>query len=135
MADVPISPGAGALTFTTYAAGASIAYNRVPGYPPVAPWLPDEKQHRRDIARTLNNVLQGKQNVTLAVTLTANAASTTITDARIGVSTTVFLMPLTANAAAELGSVWFDTQLTGSIVAHHTNSANTDMSYRLLLIG
>ena len=154
MADVPISPGAGHLALTGTAtslglpAGAGslaisgyvpfvgVAYNRVPGYPPVAPYLFDEKQHRRDIARTLNDVLKGKQNVTLKVTLAASATSTTIIDARIGVSTAVLLMPLTANAAtAYVAGIWFDTQLKGSVVAHHASSTATDQIFRIVLVG
>ena len=58
---------------------------------------PDEKIHRRQLAVAINTNDDGKHGT---VTLTANAASTTITDARISYRSPVVLIPVTANAAA-----------------------------------
>src|SRR3990167_4571307 len=59
----------------------------------------------RKIAETLSAVLDGKLNNRISTTsLTANAATTTITDERIGPDTVVVLTPTTANAAAEIGN-------------------------------
>ncbi|HEU5115647.1 MAG TPA: hypothetical protein VFT74_03140, partial [Isosphaeraceae bacterium] len=82
----------------------------------------------RRIATTLNTVISGKLNVTTDVTLTANADSTTLTDARIGFDSAVIpAMPTTANAAAELGAggLYVNTLLKGSCVIHHANNAQT----------
>lgn len=92
----------------------------------------------RRIAHTLNSVLSGKLNVTTDVTLTANASSTTLTDARIGFQSAVVpAMPTTANAAAEIGggTLYIDTLIKGSCVIHHANNAQSDRTIRFLIIG
>ncbi len=109
-----------------------------PGFQPVPEFLIDDKEHRRQIARRLNLVLQGKLNAALDVTLTANAASTTIEDPRIGYTSTVVpAMARTAQAAAELasGNLYVDTLISGSCVVHHSNNAQTDRVIRFLIIG
>ena len=108
------------------------------GFQPVPEFLPDDREHRRQMARQLNGLLQGKLNVCLDVTLAAGAASTTIADARIGaVSAVVPAMALTAHAAAELagGNVYVDGLTKGSCVVHHSNNAQTDRTIRFLIIG
>ena len=107
-----------------------------PAYQGVAPWIKDESQHRRDMARTINALLIGKLNVTQDVTLTPSATSTTIIDARIGVTTAVIAaMPLTANAVAAANSCWFDIPLSGKVVVHHASSAAADQKIRFVFIG
>ena len=109
-----------------------------PNAQPVPEFLVDDKEHRRQIARRLNLVTQGKLNITLDVTLTANAASTSVVDPRIGFySAVVPAMAMTSDAAAELasGSLYVDALNKGSCVVHHTNSAQTDRTIRFLIIG
>lgn len=109
-----------------------------PNAQPVPEFLVDDKEHRRQIARRLNLITQGKLNVTLDVTLTANAASTTVTDPRIGFySAVVPAMAMTKDAATELatGNVYVDTLMKGSCVVHHANNAQTDRTIRFLIIG
>ena len=99
--------------------------------------MPDERMHRMMIARSMNSVLRGKFNATIDVTLTANAATTTISDARIGYYTAVIpAMGMTASAATSLGAgIYVDTLKTGSCVVHHDNTADTDKTIRFVLIG
>ena len=107
-------------------------------YQPVPDFLVDEKEHRRQIARQVNGLLQGKLNVALDVTLTANAGNTTITDARIGATSAVVpAMALTVHAASELasGNVYVDGLTKGSCVVHHSNNAQTDRTIRFLILG
>ena len=52
----------------------------------------DPEFHRRQIADSVNNLMTGKMNNVLDVTLGASSASTTITDARIGVNTALLLV-------------------------------------------
>jgi hypothetical protein len=74
-----------------------------------------------------------------SVTLTANAASTTLTDSRIGVTSTVHLTATTSNAAAEVGNgtIYLSEtgRVNGSIVITHANNAQTDRTYRYSIHG
>lgn len=101
--------------------------------------MPNEKEHRRIIARVVNTHTKGKFNCTLPLTLTANANSTTLNDARIGYGSLIVPMPQTANASAEIASgnmyIPQTTQLVGSAVIQHTNNAQTDRVFVMGIFG
>ncbi|MFZ5789779.1 MAG: hypothetical protein ACOY3L_03675 [Pseudomonadota bacterium] len=99
--------------------------------------LPPAGADPRAVAAAINRMLGGALNVTKDVTLAANAATTTVSDPRIGVASFVGLMPLSANAAAELGAgtLWLDPPGKQSVVIHHASNAQADRSFRLLVIG
>jgi hypothetical protein len=67
------------------------------------------------------------------VTLTPAASSTLYRDTRIVSTSFVGLMPLTANAADALGSVWVEPG-TGTAVIHHASSLNTDQTFAVSLV-
>jgi hypothetical protein len=67
------------------------------------------------------------------VTLTPAASATLYSDTRIIPGSFVGLMPLTANAADALGSVWVEPG-TGTAVIHHASSPNTDQTFAISLI-
>jgi hypothetical protein len=85
----------------------------------------------------VNNIMRGKINATVDVNLTASAASTTVNDPRIGGSCGIYLMPLSANAAAEIGAgtIWWGAPGNQTVTLNHANSAQTDRRFRLLIIG
>jgi hypothetical protein len=85
----------------------------------------------------VNNIMRGKINATLDVTLTPSAASTTVSDARIGGSCGIYLMPLSANAAAEIGNgtIWWSAPGNQTVTLNHANNAQADRTFRLLIIG
>lgn len=107
------------------------------GYPPIVEFMPDDKEHRRQIARKVNQLLVGKVNVYIDLTLTAGATSTTLTDPRIGYfSTIVPAMAQTANgAAAIVAGIWVSGVKTGSATINHASNAATDQSIRFNIIG
>lgn len=107
------------------------------GTPAVPEFLPDEKQHRFLIAKQLNNVINGKINATLDVTLTHSATFTAVIDSRIGYYSAVIpAMALTANGATALSAgIWVDTIISGSCKLHHPSVAATDQKLRLVIIG
>ena len=88
----------------------------------------------RDI---VNNIMRGKINATLDVTLIVSAPSTTVSDARIGGSCGIYLMPLSANAAAEIGNgtIWWGPPGSQTVTLNHASNAQADRSFRLLIIG
>jgi len=111
----------------------SLSQSTGAGYLGVKTFDEDEARHRREIAGVLNNVLSGKLNNSGSLTLTANAATTTVSDQRIGSNSVILLMPTTANASAALGGLYFDTFDNGFCTAHHANNAQTDRSFRYVV--
>ena len=85
----------------------------------------------------VNNIMRGKINATLDVTLAVSTASTTVSDARIGGSCGIYLMPLSANAAAEIGNgtIWWGPPGSQTVTLNHASNAQADRSFRLLIIG
>lgn len=85
------------------------------GRPMVNETLPDEHQHRRELARAVNANTMGYNNTTLSLTL--DGATTTIIDRRISLQTAVLLMPTSAAAAAAKPALWV-TCSKGQAVIH-----------------
>lgn len=96
--------------------------------------LDDERKHRREIASSLFRISDGKTNNVLDVTLNANSATTTVVDARIGANTAALCVPVTANAAV-IDMPWRSDALNGTLTLNHANNANTDKTFKLILIG
>lgn len=105
--------------------------------PPALVWEGDPAEHSRQIALAVINVLQGRMNNTVSVTLTASAASTTITDARIGRNTCLLLLPTTANAAAALATTYqtHPNATSQQAVINHANNAQADRTFIAVMIG
>jgi hypothetical protein len=92
----------------------------------------------RRIVQAVNQLLQGKLNASLAVTLSNGATSTTVKDARLSATSTLLLQPLTAHAGALLYAspyVLITSQQVGQVVFAHASTANTDQNFNLLIIG
>lgn len=106
----------------------SIATNPVP-----RSWH-DVADHLARIADAVNNILRGKLNNAGTLTLTANSATTTLTDVRIGTDSVVLLQPTTANGAAALTNIYFGTPGNGTITVNHANTAQTDRSFRFVVL-
>ncbi len=60
-----------------------------------APYIEDEKEHRRTLANVVLNLLNGKSNNHGTITLTANAATTAVTFDKAGVNSKITLSPTT----------------------------------------
>ena len=99
----------------------------------------NSQQHRAELARVLLGVMQGKLNNISEVTLTANAASTTVTDSRISNQSYIDFMPTTANAATELaaGTMYVSARDgdNGTFTITHANNAQTDRSFTFVIVG
>lgn len=100
-------------------------------------WNPNESEHRRQIASWVIQAHQGKISNTGTVTLTANAQSTTVADARAGIVSFVGFMPLTLNAASEVaaGTMFVSTQGNEFFVITHASAASADRNFRYALLG
>lgn len=95
------------------------------------------RQFARRIADVVGSIMQGRTNNTTEITLTANATSTTLSDARLTVQSVVSAVPLTANAAAEKGNGTFyvSARNNGSVTWTHANNAQTDRTFAVSIIG
>lgn len=84
-------------------------------------------------------VREGKMDCITDLTLTAGAASTTLTHPLLAPESFVQLDPKTANAAAELyGATMYvlaANRGAGSWVITHANNANADRTFKVLIIG
>lgn len=87
----------------------------------------------RELAETVTLILDGATNTKSTVTLTANAASTTITDQKIGPYTTILLVPRTINAAAAASTTYLSSVTKGSAVITHASNAQTDRTFDTVL--
>lgn len=94
-----------------------------------------DPEDKDKLLEVVNNTLAGKLNNTGTVTLTANAASTTLTDSRIGYNSVISLMPTTANAAGALATTYFNTFAKGSCVINHANNAQADKTFGFTITG
>lgn len=102
-------------------------------HPPL--YLSNDVEHRRQLAQSIGDTIQGKLNAVTNVTLAANVTTTTLTDARIGANTFIGFSPLTAHAASAAASLYVSAQQKGSATLTHASSANTDQTFAVLLIG
>lgn len=89
----------------------------------------------RQISEVVNNILKGKLNNVGSVTLANGAATTTLSDTRIGGNSRLAFTARTANAAAIAASVYYDTPGKMTVVIHHTNTANTDQTFDFSILG
>ena len=85
-------------------------------------------------AEVVNRILDGKINSVGSVTLTANQATTTLTDRRIGTNSRVHLVAETANAGGEMG-VYIDAYTDGQCTINHGTDSRTDRTFRYTIIG
>lgn len=90
---------------------------------------------QQDAGRVINSLLLGKTNNVSTVTLTANSATTTITDPRITYASFIGLMATTANAATATANVYVSARGDGTATLTHANNAQTDRTFILLIVG
>lgn len=102
-------------------------------------YTPDHPGLLRRLGNAIKMLAQGKTNNTGTVTLTANSATTTITEAdgKIGLYTQIVLTPTTANAAAALTNIYLSARdvANKTITLTHTNNAQVDRTFLYHLVG
>lgn len=96
--------------------------------------VPTTERHAPRFAEALQILTRTRWN---EVTLTAND-TTTVVNAPKGVTedSVIYMMPLTANAAAEIGGgAMFITTARDSFTITHANDAATDRDFRWVALG
>ena len=100
--------------------------------------LPRSATHE-EVVHYANQLVKGKLNTTTLLTLTAGVGTTTLSHPNLGSNSTLVFMPTTADAASEIASgnmfVATATQQKGSAIITHTNNAQIDRTFRVLIIG
>ena len=97
----------------------------------VPAYYPDVEEHRRLLANSLNNVIEGKINSTGSITLEDSVTTTDLED-DIGIDSVILLMPTTSDAAAE--NIHFSAQDKGTVTLNHT-SDTTSRIFKYVVIG
>lgn len=89
------------------------------------------------IVGAVNQLTQGRSNAVGVVTLTANAATTTVPAPNCATGSSVLLFPATANAAAIVAATFvLAANITaGQFIVTHTNNANVDKTFYWIAIG
>lgn len=99
--------------------------------------LPAAGADPRQTAQAVNLLIDGKFNSTGTVTLTASAASTSVTDYRAGPDSVIVFTPTTANAAAEQGggTMYLSARAKQGFTLTHANNSQTDRTFLYIVIG
>lgn len=97
---------------------------------------PNEVEPRK-IAFAVRQLTEGRSNAVGTVTLTANAASTTVEAPNCAPGSCVFMFPVTANAAAIVAATYVAeaTVTKGQFIVTHTNNANADKTFCFVCLG
>ena len=87
------------------------------------------------VSDKVNDILAGRTNNQFVGTLTANTTTTTFMDSRIGFDSNVIPNPTTANAAAEMGTIYQSDTQNGQVTFTHRNTAATDKTFNFSITG
>ncbi len=88
--------------------------------------FPDIKQQLQRATLIVNGLLDGRHNATGTATLATSTTTTSVIDARVGVSSVITLMPTTSRAATALASVYVSARMAGSFILTHDSQTYTD---------
>lgn len=91
--------------------------------------------HLWNLTDRANELADGRSNAVGSVTLTANTTTTTVTDNKFQSSMYPVLCPLTANAAAAIGTTYVSARTKGSFTLTHANNAQVDRSFGYVRFG
>lgn len=110
-------------------------------FPDLPNYYSDHPTLLRKMILVIKNLMQGRSNNLHTVTLTANAATTTVTLAKddFGEYSIFVFTPTTANAATEFGagSMYVSSRdvLNHQFVITHTNTPSIDRIFNFAIIG
>lgn len=91
----------------------------------------------KKIVLAIQQLAAGRSNAVGSVTLTASAATTTVTDKNCAVGSTPILTATTANAATEVGNgtMYVSAVGNGSFTITHANAATTGRTFLYAIHG
>lgn len=92
------------------------------------------KEHLRELAASINSIIDGKRNSSGTFTLTAGATSTVVTNERCSTDSKVLFSPRTSNAAGAVAATYV-TVANGSFTVTHANTGTTDRTFAYDITG
>jgi hypothetical protein len=96
----------------------------------MAVWLPLlSDTDLRKYAHALQQLARGGSNATGSFTLTASTTMTTVSAPTCAVGSGVFWQPMTANAAAQMATLYCTGGSTGGFSLHHASNVTTDATF------
>lgn len=97
----------------------------------------DIVKFQRSVSTAIKGLAAGKSHAGGEVTLTASSATTVVTDSRISSDSVITFMPITANAAAEIGAggMYVSLRAGGTFTITHANNAQTDRDFEYAING
>ena len=99
-------------------------------YPPVpVDWSGDQAHLDRQQSQAINRLIDGKSNAKGSITLTANQATTTLIDRRIGSDSHISFTATTANAATERATMYVSARGKQTATITHANNAQSDRTF------
>ena len=87
------------------------------------------------LARAINALIQGRASNVDSFTITANAASTVVSNNLFQSGMVPVFVPTTANAAAALATTYVSARANGSFTLTHANNAQVDRTFLYLFWG
>lgn len=94
----------------------------------------DNPEYIRKVVQSVRNCVRGNTNNTGQFTCTASVASTIVKENLCNINSVINVIPVTANAASGIASLYIvagDKQFT----VNHTNNAQTDKTFRYVITG
>jgi len=107
--------------------------DRYAGLPSSWRWRNPE-EHLRKVSEKVNGILTGELNNGFVVELDPGVVFTDIIDSRLDALRVPLVVPMSASAAAAMGSLWVQPQ-NGKIRLHHDASAATDRTVGVVFFG
>lgn len=98
------------------------------------PLIPQERDIFR-IVQSIRQLIQGRSDATLEVTLTPGVTTTVVSAINCSKDSQVFLSPRTANAAAAVPTTFISLVSNGSLTLTHANNAQTDRRFGIVAVG
>lgn len=97
---------------------------------------PGEQWSQR-IVQAIRQLMQGRNNATGSVTLTASATTTIVEAPNCSAESEVFLQALTAHAAAEVGNgtIYISAIANGSFTITHASNSQVDRTFSWVALG
>lgn len=96
---------------------------------------PNEAEHRKRMAETINGLRDGKLDAVGTFTLTPSSTTTVVADNKFDANMVPLLVPLSANAAGALSGLYVSSRGKGTFTLTHASTAAVDKTFAYARLG